>query len=80
MVYAGYLIPKEPQENKIITDITLVSGVNVLDIDRLDLMHKVFLAMGPKVDKKLVKNLLWVVTILSDRDLGDELKQMVRRL
>lgn len=53
---------------------------NDLDIDRLDLLHKVFLVMGPKVDKRIVKNLLAVVTILSDRDLGDELKQMVRRM
>lgn len=53
---------------------------NDLDIDRLDLLHKVFLVMGPKVDKKIVKNLLAIVTILSDRDLGDELKQMVRRM
>jgi hypothetical protein len=54
--------------------------VNALDIDRLDLLHKVFLVLGPKVDKKIVRNLLAVVTILSDRDLGDELKQMVKRL
>jgi hypothetical protein len=51
-----------------------------MDIDRLDLLHKVFLAMGPKVDKKILKNLLALVTILADRDLGDELKQMVRRI
>jgi hypothetical protein len=57
-----------------------VSGVNDMDIDKLDLIHKVFLVMGPKIDKKIVKNLLSVVTVLSDRDLGDELKQMVKRL
>jgi hypothetical protein len=54
--------------------------VKGMDIDHLDLLHKIFLVLGPKVDKKIVKNLLAVVTILSDRDLGDELKQMVRRL
>ncbi len=51
-----------------------------LDIDRLDLLHKVFIVLGPKIDRRVVKNLLAVVTILSDRDLGDELKQVVRRL
>ncbi len=52
----------------------------ILDIDRLDLLHKVFLVLGPKIDQRVVKNLLALVTILSDRDLGDELKQMVKRL
>ena len=61
-------------------DITLVSGVNIVDFDKLDLLHKVFLVMGPKVDKKLLRNLLSVVTVLSDRDLGDELKKMVKRI
>lgn len=51
-----------------------------MDFDKLDLIHKVFLVMGPKIDKKIVKNLLSVVTVLSDRELGDELKQMVKRL
>ncbi len=51
-----------------------------LDIDRLDLLHKVFIVLGPKIDRRVVKNLLAVVTILSDRDLGDELKQVVKRL
>ena len=54
--------------------------MKALDIDRLDLIHKVFLVMGPKIDKKIVKNLLAIVTVLSDRELGDELKQMVKRM
>jgi hypothetical protein len=54
--------------------------VSNLDIDKLDLLHKLFLVLGPKVDQKIVKSLLALTTILADRDTGDELKQLVRKI
>lgn len=51
-----------------------------MDIDKLDLLHKLFLVLGPKVDQKIVKSLLALTTILADRDTGDELKQLVRKI
>ncbi|MGE5581963.1 MAG: hypothetical protein ACM3X9_05425 [Bacillota bacterium] len=50
-----------------------------MNIDKLDLIHKLFLVVGPKIDRKLVKNLLAIATVLSDRDMGDELKQIVKK-
>lgn len=51
-----------------------------MDIEKLDLAHRIFLAMGPKVDKGVFKKLLVLVTFFSDRDTGDELKKLLRRL
>lgn len=51
-----------------------------MDIEKLDLAHRIFIAMGPKVDKEIFKKLLILATFLSDRDTGDELKKLLRRL
>ncbi len=51
-----------------------------MDIGRLDLLHKLFLVFGPKIDQKALKNMLAIITVLSDRDMGDELKQMVKKM
>jgi len=51
-----------------------------LDIERLDLAHRLFLAVGPKVDREVFKKILMVATFFADRDTGDELKKLLRRL
>ncbi len=51
-----------------------------MDIEKLDLAHRIILAVGPKVDKEVFKKILMVATFLSDRDTGDELKKLLRRL
>ncbi len=51
-----------------------------MDIEKLDLAHRVFLAVGPQMDKEFFKKLLFITTMLSDRETGDELKRILQRL
>jgi hypothetical protein len=51
-----------------------------VDIEKLDLAHRIFLAVGPKVDKQIFRKLLIFITFLADRDTGDELKKLLQRL
>jgi hypothetical protein len=51
-----------------------------LDIDKLDLLHKILLVYGPKIDRDMFKKFLMAVTLLADRDTGDELKRILQQL
>ena len=51
-----------------------------MDIDKLDLIHRILLVYGPKIDKNLFKNFLMAVTLMADRDTGDELKRILQHL
>ena len=53
-----------------------------LDIEQVDLMHKIMLAFGPKINinQEILKNLLIAVAIFSDRDTGDEIKRLIRQM
>ena len=51
-----------------------------MDIEKLDLAHRIFLAVGPKVDKEIFKKILMIATFFSDRDTGDELKKVLAKL
>lgn len=53
-----------------------------MDIDQVDLMHRIMLAFGPKINinQDLVKNLLIAVAIFSDRETGEELKRLIRQM
>ena len=46
-----------------------------MNIEKLDLVHRVFLAVGPQVNKEFFKKLLLIATIFSDRETGDDLKR-----
>jgi hypothetical protein len=51
-----------------------------LEIEKLDLVHRVFLAAGPQLGKDIFKKLLLITTLFSDRETGDELKKILQRL
>lgn len=51
-----------------------------MDIDKLDLLHKILLVYGPKVDREIFKKFLMAVTLLSDRETGDELKRILQHI
>lgn len=51
-----------------------------MDTDKLDLVHRFSLMLGPKIDKALIKNCLIALTILSDEGTGSELKKLISRL
>lgn len=46
----------------------------------LDLAHRIFLAVGPKFDKRVFKKLLALAMFFADRDTGDELVHLLRRM
>ena len=49
--------------------------------ERIDLLHRLSLAMGPKrVNKEFIRNCLIVLTILSDQDIGTELKKLIQQI
>lgn len=51
-----------------------------MDIEKLDLLHRVFLAAGPKMDQEMLKNLMLVLTIFTERDTGEQLRKTIRQM
>ncbi|HEX7712553.1 MAG TPA: hypothetical protein VF531_00915 [Bacillota bacterium] len=51
-----------------------------MDADKLDLVHRFSLTLGPKIDKALIKNCLTALAILSDEETGSELKKLIAKL
>ncbi len=51
-----------------------------MDIEKLDLIHRAYLAAGPQVEKDVLQKLLLITMLLSDREIGDELMKVLRKL
>jgi hypothetical protein len=51
-----------------------------MEIQKVEFLQKFSQAYGPKLDKEIIKNILIALSIISDRDTGDELLRILKQM